>query len=98
MAGTRDPLNAFLDVPQVPVFSTPTGLVAGLRLGVKDIFDVAGYRTGCGNPEKHAEAKPAERTAPAIDKLVRVSKDRLAPSGPNRIAAQSRTATSKSVW
>jgi amidase len=70
MPGTRDSLNAFLDLPQVPVFSTPTGLFAGLRLAVKDIFDVAGYRTGCGNPDKFAEAKPAERTAPPIERLL----------------------------
>src|SRR5262245_15577078 len=68
--GTRDPLNAFLDVPEVPVVSTQTGRVAGLRLAVKDIFDVAGYRTGCGNPDKYAEAGPAEKTAPAVQTLL----------------------------
>jgi amidase len=68
--GTRDPLNAFLDVPEVPVVSTQTGRVAGLRLAVKDIYDVAGYRTGCGNPDKFAEAQPAAKTAPAIQALL----------------------------
>jgi amidase len=70
MPGTRDVLNAFLDVPQVPVFSTQTGLLAGLRLGVKDLFAVAGYRTGCGNPEKFAESKPATETAPSVKLLL----------------------------
>jgi amidase len=70
MPGTRDVLNAFLDVPQVPVFSTQTGLLAGLRLGVKDVFAVAGYRTGCGNPEKFAESKPATETAPSVKLLL----------------------------
>ena len=60
MTGTRGPLNAFLDVPQVPVPSAQSGLLNGLKLGVKDIFDVAGYRTGCGNPDKFAEAQTAD--------------------------------------
>jgi amidase len=54
----------------VPVISTQTGLLAGLRLAVKDIYDVAGYRTGCGNPEKYEEAEPARKTAPAIQTLL----------------------------
>ena len=46
------PLNAFLDLPQVACSSAQSGPLAGLRLAVKDIFDVAGYRTGCGNPRQ----------------------------------------------
>ena len=70
MAGTRDIFNAFLDVPPVPVYSTQTGILAGLRLAVKDIFNVAGYRTGCGNPDRFAEATPAEKTAEAVERLL----------------------------
>jgi amidase len=70
MTGTRDPLNAFLDIDQVPVPSAQSGRLEGLRLGVKDIFDVAGYRTGCGNPEKLAEAPVAERTMPAVQAIL----------------------------
>ena len=70
MTGTRDRLNAFLDLPQVPVPSALSGRLDGLKLGVKDIFDVAGYKTGCGNPDKFAEAKIAERTMPAVQLLL----------------------------
>ena len=70
MLPTRDPLNAFLDLPDVPVANAATGPLAGLSLGVKDIFDVAGYVTGCGNPEKFAEGEPARATAPAVQKLL----------------------------
>ena len=70
MTGTRDRLNAFLDLPQVPVSSALSGRLDGLKLGVKDIFDVAGYKTGCGNPDKFAEAKIAERTMPAVQLLL----------------------------
>ena len=41
--GTRDRLNAFLDLPDTPVDSAKSGPLAGLTLGVKDIFDVKGY-------------------------------------------------------
>jgi amidase len=70
MPGTRDSLNAFLDVPQVPVPNAESGILAGLRLGVKDIFDVEGYRTGCGNPEKFAEAVLAVRSASCVGALL----------------------------
>jgi amidase len=67
---TRDRLNAFLDHPEVPVESASTGPLAGLTLGVKDIFDVKGYVTGCGNPDKFEEGRPAKATAPAVQKLL----------------------------
>ncbi|WEX10382.1 amidase [Chelativorans sp. AA-79] len=70
MMGTRDTLNAFLDYPDVPVPSSVTGLLRGLSFGVKDIYDVAGYPTGCGNPQKEAEAAPAASTAPALQVLL----------------------------
>lgn len=70
MTGTAGPFNAFLDLPQVPVFSAETGTLAGLTLAVKDIYDVAGYATGCGNPGKAASADPATQTAPAVQILL----------------------------
>ena len=47
-----------------------SGPLAGLTLGVKDIFDVAGYVTGCGNPDKAENDPPAAKTAPAVQKLL----------------------------
>lgn len=70
MLTTRGPFNAFLDMPQVAVPNAESGLLAGLSLAVKDIFDVAGYRTGCGNPDRYAEAIPATTTAPAVQMLL----------------------------
>jgi amidase len=69
MLSTRDPLNAFLDLPEVPVPNAGTGPLAGTDLGVKDIFDVKGYPTGCGNPGKFEEATPAAATASAVQAL-----------------------------
>lgn len=70
MTGTRGPLNAFLDLGDIPVSNAQSGPLAGLRLAVKDIYDVAGYRTGCGNPQKHREASPASATAPAVQAVL----------------------------
>ena len=70
MTATRDRLNAFLDLPQVAVASAQSGRLEGLKLGVKDIFDVAGYKTGCGNPDKSAETEIAEHTMPAVQLLL----------------------------
>jgi amidase len=65
-----DPLGAFVRHPAVPVAHAESGPLSGLRLGVKDLFDVAGYPTGCGNPAKLAESPIAEKTAPAVQTLL----------------------------
>jgi hypothetical protein len=62
--------NAFLDLGQAPVSHTQSGPLAGLTLAVKDIFDVAGYVTGCGNPDRTETGKPAPSTAPTVQRLV----------------------------
>jgi len=67
---SSDPVNAFVDYPDVPVPNAPDGPLAGLTFGVKDIFDVAGYPTGCGNPERRAESDVAKTSAPAVQMLL----------------------------
>ncbi|APH73674.1 amidase [Aquibium oceanicum] len=66
----RDSYNAFLDhdYPEVP--HAPEGPLAGLTLAIKDIFDIAGQKTGGGNPQKLAEAVAAASTAPAVQALL----------------------------
>ncbi|UUP16842.1 amidase [Nitratireductor thuwali] len=70
MTSTRDPLNAFLDYPDVPVPNAQNGPLRGLGLGVKDIYDVAGLPTGGGNPRREKIVGVAASTAPAIDALL----------------------------
>lgn len=70
MIRAGDPFNAFLAEPPVRVAHAAAGPLAGLRLAVKDIFDVAGWRTGCGNPQKLAEAAPAPHGAWAVERLL----------------------------
>jgi amidase len=42
----------------------------GCTFGVKDVFDIAGYRTGNGNPVWLETHPPAERTASAVERLL----------------------------
>ena len=64
-----DPFNAFMDTDGPVIEPKPDGPLSGRTLAVKDIFEVAGYRTGCGNPHKLAEAEPAKATAPSVQVL-----------------------------
>ena len=67
-----DPYNAFVDYPDVDVANAPSGALSGLTFAVKDIFDVAGYPTGCGNPKKRSESEqsPPSEHAPAVAALL----------------------------
>jgi len=67
-----DPYNAFVDYPDEPVPHAPDGPLSGLTFAVKDIFDVAGYPTGCGNPEKRRESEqdPPRHHAPVVAALL----------------------------
>jgi amidase len=46
------------------------GALAGLTFGVKDLFDVAGRRTGAGNPTWKETHPPAARNALAVQRLL----------------------------
>jgi len=66
----EDRLGAF--VPGAIVHREPrgTGLLSGLSFAAKDLFDVAGLVTGCGNPDWAATHEPAEADAWAVDALL----------------------------
>ncbi len=70
MTRMHDAYNAFLDRNEPAPESTSAGPLSGLTLAVKDIYDIAGQKTGGGNQQMLAEAKPAERTAPAVQALL----------------------------
>ncbi|MEW6074070.1 MAG: amidase [Planctomycetota bacterium] len=65
---TRD--QALRVGPRELLRGSEEGPLAGRRFVVKDNLDVAGERTGCGQPEWLADALPAARTAPAVERLV----------------------------
>ena len=51
--------------PDVPAPRAGSGSLAGLRFGVKDLFDVAGYPTGGGSPTVLAGIKTAHASTVA---------------------------------
>lgn len=53
-----------------PVTGASTGPLAGLTAAVKDMYDVAGTRTGGGSPAWLAAHPPAERNAGLVEKLL----------------------------
>lgn len=65
-----DPVNAFLDYGDVDVPFASEGPLKGLTFAVKDIFDVAGYPTGDGNPIRLAESSRHTETAPVVASML----------------------------
>ncbi len=65
-----DDVNAFLDYGEVEVPSAEEGPLKDLTFAVKDIFDVAGYPTGCGSPIKRAESPVQKTSAPVVQAML----------------------------
>jgi amidase len=53
-----------------PLRGAAEGPLAGLSVAVKDMYDIAGERTGAGNPEWLADQKPATQSAAAVRRLL----------------------------
>jgi amidase len=67
---TRDDLGAFVAHCDKVIEGAEDKLLSGLALAVKDIFDVEGCHTGCGNPDWLRTHGPAEKSAPVVQKLI----------------------------
>src|SRR5436309_594469 len=61
--------NAFVATFEVP--PTGSGSLDGLRFAVKDLIDVAGWKTGCGNPTLRDSHPPAMAHAVCVEQLLR---------------------------
>jgi len=53
-----------------PVVGAQSGPLAGLTAVVKDMYNIAGSRTGGGSPDWLAAQKPASRHAAAVEKIL----------------------------
>lgn len=65
-----DPLGAFCRDNHVALDGRSDGLLAGLSFAAKDVFDIAGTRTGFGHPAWLASHPPADTTAEAVTVLL----------------------------
>lgn len=70
-----DKLNAFCRHTHVAVKGSGSGPLAGLSFGAKDIYDIAGHRTGFGSPEWLETHAAATRTALAVQALLDAGAD-----------------------
>ncbi|PLP99908.1 amidase [Cupriavidus pauculus] len=70
MSLATHPARAFLPYPDAPVPNAASGPLRGLTFAVKDLFDVAGYPTGGGNPHVLARSGIKTATAPTVQKLL----------------------------
>lgn len=65
-----DPVGAFVPGPRLRLEPTGSGLLDGLSCGVKDVFDIAGAITGCGNPTFAQTHALAAATAAAVERVL----------------------------
>lgn len=65
-----DRLNAFCRHTHATAKGAAGGPLAGLTFGAKDIYDIAGHRTGFGSPEWLETHAPATCTAPAVQAML----------------------------
>jgi amidase len=65
-----DPLNCLVPHFDAVLPGAPSGPLAGLTFATKDIFDIAGHVTGCGNPDWLRTHGQATKTAPVVEKLL----------------------------
>lgn len=66
----EDKLGAFCADRDVHIAGSATGELAGLTFAAKDVFDIAGFRTGAGNPDWLRTHPPATITASAVQRLL----------------------------
>ena len=66
----RDELGAFCRHTHVTLRGAHDGPLAGLEFGAKDIYDIAGHRTGFGSPDWLRTHFAASRTAIAVQQLL----------------------------
>jgi len=66
----NDKLGAFCRHTHIEVKGAARGPLAGLTCAVKDIYDVAGQKTGFGSPDWLRTHEAAARSAPAVQMLL----------------------------
>ena len=70
-----DEIAAFCTHDAVAMAGTPGGPLSGLRFAVKDVYDIAGRVSCCGNPDWLATHAPAAATAPSVQCLLDAGAD-----------------------
>lgn len=66
----EDSLGAFVPGTKVDIAGAEGGPLRGIRFAAKDIYDVAGHVTGCGNPDWARSHPPAQSHSAAVQALL----------------------------
>ncbi len=66
----RDNIGAFCRHTHVEVAGAASGPLAGLACGIKDLYDIEGYKTGFGSPAWLATHDAAMATAPPVQSVL----------------------------
>jgi amidase len=86
-AGTaEDPFGAFCRHAQVSLRGSGKGPLVGRRFAVKDVFDIAGHRTGAGNPDWLRTHPPARATAAVVRVLLDAGADMVGKTNTDELA------------
>ena len=78
----EDTVDAFVSTFEVE--GAPSGPLHGLSFAAKDLYDVAGHVTGCGNPDWVRTHPVATEHAPPVAALVHVVGDNLHSTGASK--------------
>jgi amidase len=81
-----DPLGAFCRDNHIGLKGSGRGPLAGLTFGAKDLFHIAGARTGFGQPDWLRTHKPATETAAAVQRLLDAGADLLGKTHTDELA------------
>lgn len=81
-----DSAFALMPYPAVEVPSAPNGPLSGYTFAAKDLFDVAGYPTGGGNPHVLAMSGIKTVTAPAVQRLLDAGAQLIGKAHTNEMA------------
>ncbi len=73
----EDSLGAFCRENHAGLIGSGVGPLRGLTFAAKDVFDVAGSRTGFGSPTWLESHPPAAATAPAVQRLLDAGADMM---------------------
>jgi len=63
-------INAFVPGTRIHLSGSGEGPLRGLRFAAKDLFDIAGYPTGCGNPDWARHSQIPSKHAWAVQTLL----------------------------
>lgn len=67
---TNNQTSPYIPNGRLTLNATGSGILNGLTFAAKELIDITGHITGCGNPYWLHERNPAQQSAPCIERLL----------------------------